>query len=93
MLQKEKDREDRKRLRGEALETCGGMNVGHWAGLGCTVTARPGLGLARRDMTDWLVQLIDEILLNCIVGTGRSYGIHMEVQQQQKKKKRSHLDG
>lgn len=33
-----------------------GMNLGHWAGLGFTVTWRPGLELARGNIVDWLVQ-------------------------------------
>lgn len=38
---------------------------------------RLGLGLAKRDTTDWLVQLVVEILLNCRVETGRSYELQM----------------
>lgn len=69
MLQKEKDRGYRDMWRDE-YRSLGSLR------LCCKRKAR---GALEKDMTDWLVQSMGEILLNCTVGTGRSYEIHMKV--------------
>lgn len=84
VLREEKDRGQRERRRAVRRDECRSLG---WlrlscAGLRCERKARSGWLAKRRkkkDMTDWLVQSMGEILLNCSVGTGRSHEMHMKV--------------